>query len=51
MNRKRYTQEQVIVILKEYEAGLPAGELARRLGPRSVRRGMFRLGGSAVRRQ
>ena len=33
MKRKRYTQEQVIVILKEYEAGLPAGELARRLGP------------------
>ena len=32
MKRKRYTQEQVIVILKEYEAGLPAGELARRLG-------------------
>ena len=32
MKRKRYTEEQIIPILKEREAGLPVGELARRYG-------------------
>ena len=32
MKRKRYTEEQIISILKEHEAGLPVGELARRYG-------------------
>ena len=32
MKRKRYTHEQIISILKEHEAGQPAGELSRRYG-------------------
>ena len=31
MKRKRFTEEQIISILKEHEAGQPFGELARRL--------------------
>lgn len=32
MKRKRYTEEQIISILKEHESGMPMGELARRHG-------------------
>jgi putative transposase len=32
MKRKRYTEEQIIGILKEYEAGVPAQELIRKHG-------------------
>ena len=32
MKRKRYTHEQIISILKEHDAGQPAGELSRRHG-------------------
>ena len=32
MKRKRYTHEQIILILKEHEAGQPVSELARRYG-------------------
>lgn len=32
MKRKRYTEEQIISILKEYEAGSTAKELSRRHG-------------------
>ena len=32
MKRKRYTEEQIISILKEYEAGATAKELSRRHG-------------------
>ena len=32
MKRKRYTEERIILLLKEHEAGLPVGELARRHG-------------------
>jgi putative transposase len=32
MKRKRYTEEQIIAILKEHEAGIPVAELCRRHG-------------------
>ena len=32
MKRKRYTEEQIISILKEHEAGVPAQELIRKHG-------------------
>ena len=32
MKRKRYTEEQIIAILKEHEAGLPTDELLRKHG-------------------
>jgi transposase-like protein len=32
MNRKRYTEEQIISILKEHEAGASVPDLARRHG-------------------
>ena len=32
MKRKRYTEEQIIGILKEHEAGVPAQELIRKHG-------------------
>ena len=32
MKRKRYTEEQIIGILKEHEAGMPAEELIRKHG-------------------
>jgi putative transposase len=32
MKRRRYTEEQIISILKEHEAGATAADLARRHG-------------------
>lgn len=32
MNRKRFTDEQIIGILKEHEAGTPVAELCRQHG-------------------
>ena len=32
MKRKRYTEEQIITILKEYEAGMPANDVIRKHG-------------------
>ena len=32
MRRSRYSEEQIIAILKENEAGLPAAELCRKYG-------------------
>lgn len=32
MKRKRYTEEQIILILKEYEAGASMADLSRRHG-------------------
>lgn len=32
MKRKRYTEEQIIAILKEAEAGIPVKELCRKYG-------------------
>ncbi len=32
MKRKRYTEEQIIAILKAHEAGIPVAELCRRYG-------------------
>jgi putative transposase len=38
MKRKRYTEEQIIGILKEYEAGVPALEL---IGKHAIANGTF----------
>ena len=32
MTRKRYTEEQIIAVLKEAQAGIPASELCRKHG-------------------
>lgn len=32
MKRKRYTEEQIITILKEHEAGIPANDVIRKHG-------------------
>jgi putative transposase len=32
MKRSRFTEEQIIGVLKEHQAGLPAGELCRKHG-------------------
>lgn len=32
MKRKRFTEEQIIAVLREHEAGAKAGDLARRHG-------------------
>ena len=32
MKRKRYSEEQIISILKEHEAGMPAQEVIRKHG-------------------
>jgi putative transposase len=32
MKRKRYTEEQIIAVLREHEAGMKTGDLARKHG-------------------
>lgn len=32
MSRKRYTEEQIIAVMKEAQAGIPAAELCRKHG-------------------
>ena len=32
MKKKRFTEEQIIAVLKEHEAGMKAGDLARKHG-------------------
>jgi putative transposase len=32
MKRKRFTEEQIIAVLREHEAGAKAGDLARKRG-------------------
>ena len=32
MKRKRYSVEQIVVAVKQHEMGLPAGDIARKLG-------------------
>ena len=50
MKRKRYTEEQIIAILKENEAGVPVPELARRHGvaEQSIYRWRSKFGGMEV---
>ena len=50
MKRKRYTEEQIITILKENEAGVPVPELARRHGvaEQSIYRWRSKFGGMEV---
>lgn len=50
MKRKRYTEEQIIKILKENEAGVPVPELARRHGvaEQSIYRWRSKFGGMEV---
>ena len=50
MKRKRYTEEQIIAILKEHEAGVAAAELSRRHGvsEQSIYRWKAKYGGMEV---
>ena len=50
MKRKRYTEEQIIGILKEHEAGMSAPELSRRHGvsEQSIYRWKAKFGGMEV---
>jgi putative transposase len=50
MKRKRYTEEQIIAILKEHEAGIPVAELCRRHGisEQSIYRWKTKFGGMEV---
>ena len=50
MKRKRYTEEQIIGILKEHEAGVSAADLARRHGvsEQSIYRWKGKYGGMEV---
>lgn len=50
MKRKRYTEEQIIAILKENESGVPVPELARRHGvaEQSIYRWRSKFGGMEV---
>jgi len=50
MKRKRYTEEQIIAILKEHEAGTPVPELARRHGvsENTIYRWKSKFGGMEV---
>lgn len=50
MKRKRYTEEQIIAILKEHEAGIPVAELCRRHGvsEQSIYRWKVRFGGMEI---
>jgi putative transposase len=50
MKGKRYTEEQIISILKEHEAGVPAAELCRRHGvsEQSIYRWKTKFGGMEV---
>jgi putative transposase len=50
MKRKRYTEEQIISILKEHEAGASAPELSRRHGvsEQSIYRWKAKFGGMDV---
>jgi putative transposase len=50
MKRKRYSEEQIISILKEHEAGASAADLARRHGvaENSIYRWKARFGGMEV---
>jgi len=50
MKRKRYTEEQIIAILKEHEAGASAKELARRhcVAENSIYRWKAKFGGMEV---
>jgi putative transposase len=36
MKRKRFSEEQIIAILREHEAGVPTGELCRKHGMSSA---------------
>lgn len=51
MKRKRYTEEQIIGILKGHEAGVSAPELARRHGvsEQSIYRWKAKFGGMEAR--
>ena len=50
MKRKRYTEEQIIKVLKEHDAGAPITELARRHGisEQSIYRWRDKYGGMEV---
>ena len=50
MRRKRYSEEKIISILKEHEAGTPAPDLARRYGiaENTIYRWKSKFGGMEV---
>ena len=50
MKRKRYTEEQIISILKEHEAGAPVPDLSRRHGvaENTIYRWKSKFGGMEV---
>lgn len=50
MKKSRYTEEQIIGILKEHESGIPTGELCRKHGmsPSTLYKWKSKFGGMEV---
>jgi putative transposase len=50
MKAKRYTEEQIVGILREYEAGMPIAELVRKygIGKGAIYRWRLKYGGMEV---
>ena len=40
MKKSRYSEEQIIAVLKEHQAGIPVAEVCRKHGIREVVRGI-----------